>query len=162
MPPVRPVRLAVAALTADEQVPAGVVGTVYLWYQSPLWLAMVSVAVVSVTALAVNVIVAAVVKLTSAILSAALQPVALYTSQVWAVPAARLARLAVSVLAATETQVPAGVAGTVFLCHQSAVQLDRVSVAVVCVSEPAVKPTVEKVSLAISVVQPLSLYAFQV
>ena len=60
MPPVRPVRLAVAALTADEQVPAGVVGTVYLWYQLPVWLAMVSVAVVSVTALAVSVIVAAV------------------------------------------------------------------------------------------------------
>ena len=98
---------------------------------------------------------AAVVKSTSAILLAESQPLALYTSQVWAAPTVRLVRSAVRVLAATIAQVPAS--GDVFLCHQARVQLDRVSVAVVCVSEPAVRPTVEKVSLAISVVQPLSL-----
>ena len=66
------------------------------------------------------------------------------------------------VLAATDVQL-AEPGPAVLLCHQAALQLARVSVAPVCVSDPAVRPTVENSAsveaLVISVVQVLLLYA---
>ena len=50
--------------------------------------------------------------------------------------------------------------GTVYLYHQLVDQLARFSVAVVCPTDVAVRPTVEKaVAVASSVAQLLSLYA---
>ena len=71
--------------------------------------------------------------------------------------------LCVVVLAGTGVQLNEPPAPAVFLNHHAAVQLDRVSVAPVCVSDPAVRPTVENSAsveaLVISVAQVFSLYA---
>ena len=66
------------------------------------------------------------------------------------------------VLAATDVQL-AEPGPVVLLCHQAAVQLDRVSVAVVCATGFAVRPTVENSAsleaVVNSVAQVFSLYA---
>ena len=103
---------------------------------SATWLATVSVAVVCVSTVASRRGSGATVEKSSLAISV-MHVASEYAFQVWAVLAASPVSCTVTVPAWTGAQVPAGVAGTVFMCHQAAAWLARVSVAVVSLTSLA-------------------------